>query len=124
MRLISVYLMGLFYVAAGIYHFVNPQVYERMISSFLPFTYTLVILSGIAEIALGIGVWFSPTRKYAAWGIAALLVAIFPANVNMALHAEEWEISQTILWMRLPLQLLFIYWAYIFTIPTSLVSKS
>jgi uncharacterized membrane protein len=124
MKVISAYTMGFFYVAAGIYHMVNPQVYERMINDFLPFAYALVIASGIAETLLGIGIWFAATRHYAAWGIIALLVVVFPANVNMALHPEQWHVSATILWVRLPLQLLFIYWAYTITKPISLASKN
>jgi uncharacterized membrane protein len=112
MKRYGIYIMGTLYVLAGINHFVNPEVYGRMMSAFLPYHYALVLLSGVVEILLGLGVMVPKTQRPAAWGLIAMLVAIFPANINMALHPEAWGINVWVLYARLPLQLLFIYWAY------------
>lgn len=76
----------------------------------------LVIISGIAESILGVLLVFKPTRRHAAWGIIALLIVVFPANIQMMLnYVHE---NNPMLWLailRLPLQVLLIYWAYTFT---------
>lgn len=110
-----IYLMGIFYVVAGINHFINPYFYKKMIESFLPFPMEIVYLSGFIEIMLGIAVCIPSIRSYAAIGIILLLIAVFPANVNMALHPEKWHYSPFLLYLRLPIQLLLIYWAYLYT---------
>ena len=110
-----VYVMGIFYIFAGINHFWNPAFYIKMIKNFLPWAIQIVYLSGAAEILLGIGVCIPETRKVSAIGIIILLIAIFPANINMALHPKEWGFSPWSLYLRLPLQLVLIYWAYIYT---------
>lgn len=106
-----VYIMGLFYLIAGINHFINPVFYIKMIKDFLPFPKEIIYLSGFIEIVLGIAVCFSATRKFAAFGIVALLIAVFPANIYMALYPEKWHFSTSMLYLRLPLQALLIYWA-------------
>lgn len=115
MKNVWVYIMGLLYVLAGINHFINPDFYVKMLEGFLPYPKLLVDLSGVAEILLGVGVMIPATRKLSAWGIIALLVAVFPANVNMALHPEAWGMNPWGLYARLPIQLLLIYWAYRYT---------
>lgn len=117
MKKYGVYLMGVLYVLAGLNHFWHPEIYERMIGGMLPYGLELVYASGIAEMVLGIGVMIPATRTIAAWGLITMLVAIFPANVNMALHPADWHMNPWGLYLRLPLQLLFIYWAYLFTKP-------
>lgn len=112
MKRSGIYIMGTLYVLAGINHFLNPQVYVRMMPGFLPRHEALVWLSGIAEVVLGVGVMIPQTQRPAAWGLICMLVAVFPANVNMALHPEAWGINAWVLYARLPLHLLFIYWAY------------
>jgi len=107
-----VYLMGLMYIAGGIYHFVQPRFYIKMIRNFLPYPAFIVYLSGVIEILLGIGICIPATRSLAAYGVILLLIAIFPANINMAWHADQWKYSPIILWLRLPLQFLLIWWAY------------
>lgn len=106
-----VYVMGVFYVIAGLNHFINPNFYKKMIQNFLPYVTQIVYISGVIEIMLGIGVCFYETRSLSAIGIILLLIAIFPANINMALHPEKWKFSPIMLCLRLPLQLLLIYWA-------------
>jgi uncharacterized membrane protein len=78
------YVMGVFYAAAGVMHFVAPKVYARVVPPRFPRPVTLVYLSGIAEIVLGIGVMIRRTHQRSAWGLIALLLAVFPANVHMA----------------------------------------
>lgn len=107
--------MGLLYIVAGANHFLNPQFYIKMLNGLLPYAETLNILSGAAEILLGIGVMIPATRRMAAWGLIVLLVVIFPANVNMAVRWQEWGTGITPFLIRLPLQILFIWWAYVYT---------
>lgn len=110
------YLFGAIFVAAGANHFVNPGFYIRMMPAYLPWHAELVAISGVAEIALGILLLFERWRVAAAWGLIALLIAVFPANVNMTMHPELYPtISETALWIRLPIQGLLIAWAYWYT---------
>lgn len=103
---------------AGVNHFVSPDVYVGMMPALLPAPLALVYISGIAEIAGGLGLLPRRTRKLAAWGLIALLIAVFPANVNMAVNSlplGERAVPLWALWARLPLQLVLIAWAYLFT---------
>ena len=115
------YVMGPLYVVAGVLHFVVPDLYAQIIPPFLPAPLALVYLSGVAEIAVGVGVLIPRTRRYAAWATIALLVAIFPANVYMATSMVVVEgigggdPSPLIRWGRLPLQGVLILWAYWYT---------
>lgn len=114
----SLILMSLFYTAAGINHFVNPNFYLRMMPPYLPLHLELVYLSGLIEVALGIAIAIPRVRHLAAWGIIALLIAVYPANIHMALHPELFpEFSRLGLYLRLPVQILFIVWAYWYTSP-------
>ncbi len=120
------HLMGGIYIFAGVMHFVVPNIYAQIMPDYLPWHLELVYLSGLAEIGLGVGLMIPKLRRLAAWGLIALLVAVFPANINMAVkgitHIEglpSWmpPPSPIGLWIRLPLQALFIYWAWVFTKP-------
>jgi uncharacterized membrane protein len=119
------YVMGLFYIGAGVMHFVLPAVYAQVVPPVFPRPLELVYLSGVAEIVLGVGVLVPRTRRLAAWGLILLLLAIFPANVYMATNdvvltgAPEWarEPSDAATWARLPFQGLFILWAWWYTRP-------
>ena len=112
------WLMGVAYVLAGANHFAHPDFYIQMMPSYLPWQAFLVQLSGVAEIALGLGVLVPRTRRLAAWGVVALLLAVFPANLNMALHPDAFpDVSKMALYIRLPIQLLLIGWAYWYTRP-------
>ena len=76
----------------------------------------LVMISGVAEIVFGGGLLISPVSHIAAWGLIALLIAVSPANIHMAVHAELYsDIPIALLWLRLPLQGLLILWAYWYT---------
>lgn len=108
-------LLSVLFVVAGALHFINPRFYLRMMPDWLPLHDAAVYLSGLAEIALGLGLWTSASQ-WAAWGLFALLIAVFPANLNMALHPEEWpKIVPAMLWGRLPLQGALLYWVWRFT---------
>ena len=115
------YVMGPGYVVAGILHFVVPELYAQIIPPILPAPLALVYLSGVAEMAVGVGLLIPRTRRYAAWSTIALLVAIFPANVYMATSMVVVEgigggdPSPLARWGRLPLQGVLILWAYWYT---------
>ena len=115
MKRVLLYGFVLFWVAAGINHFLVPATYEAMVPDALPNPALLVILSGIAEIAGGLGALHPKTRRLAAYGIILLLLAVFPANINMAVNhlpLGERAVPQWALWARLPLQLVFIAHAW------------
>ena len=110
------YLFGGLFIAAGANHFLNPGFYIRMMPAYLPWHAELVAISGVAEIVLGALLLVPQFQVLAAWGLIALLIAVFPANLNMALHAAEFStVSPTALWLRLPIQGLLIAWAYWYT---------
>lgn len=109
---------------AGILHFVKPENYLRIMPPALPFPLALVLISGVAESALGIALLFPRHRTRAAWGVIALLIAVFPANVYMYQHqlasgGTAFEVDPTILYWRLWLQAVFIGWAFWHTRPDS-----
>jgi uncharacterized membrane protein len=106
-------LFGPFFVFAGVMHFVIPRAYESIVPDWLPARRTLVQASGVAEIAGGLAVLHSRTRRAGSRFSIATLVAVFPANVHMALHPERYRVpgGRRSLYARLPLQLLFVAWA-------------
>jgi uncharacterized membrane protein len=113
--------MGVLYVVAGAGHFIVTRVYVQIVPDYLPAHRELVLLSGVAEIAGGLGVMIRPTRRAAAWGIILLLIAVLPANIWMVQHPERFPaIPLWVLWLRLPLQLPLIWWAYQYTKPEPL----
>ncbi|MFL5818003.1 MAG: hypothetical protein ACJ76L_10430 [Conexibacter sp.] len=104
---------GRFFVFAGVMHFVIPRTYEAIVPDQLPGRRELVYASGVAEIAGGLAVMHPRTRRLGSlWSIATLL-AVFPANVHMALHPERYRVpgGRRSLYLRLPVQLLFLAWA-------------
>lgn len=112
--------MGGLYITAGVAHFVLTHVYESITPDYLPAHHELVLLSGAAEIAGGIGVLVPQTRKAAAWGLVVLLVMVMPANIWMVQHSERYPgVPLWALWLRLPLQLPLILWAWRYTQPDS-----
>jgi uncharacterized membrane protein len=109
----SRYVLGLLLVAAGTLHFIAPGPYLRIMPPYLPAPLALVYLSGLAEIRLGLGLIFERTRRWAAWGTVALLIAVFPANVYMAQANDSlFHLPTWVVWARLPLQLVLIAWAW------------
>lgn len=120
------WLLVVFAVLAGANHFRAPDVYLAMMPGALPAPLGLVYVSGVAEIAGGLGLIPRRTRRLAAWGLIALFIAVFPANVNMAINhlplggkpMPSWA-----LWARLPLQGVFVLWAYWFTRPDRMTAR-
>lgn len=110
--------LGLAFVAAGVLHFVRPDVYVSIMPPDLPWHDELVFLSGVAEVALGLLVLPARTAPLAGWGLVALLVAVFPANVHMALNPERYPvIPPWVLVARLPFQAVLVWLAYRWTRP-------
>jgi len=104
--------LALVFVGAGVLHFVRPETYLRIMPPALPVPYLLVLLSGAAEVAGGLGLLLPATRRAAGWGLLALLAAVFPANVYMVGLASALHLPAWVLWARLPLQplLMWLVW--------------
>ncbi|QKY21128.1 DoxX family membrane protein [Halolamina sp. CBA1230] len=119
------YVMGLLYAVAGVSHFLAPRAFARVVPPQLPRPKALVYLSGVAEIVLGIGVLFERTRRRSAWGIVALLIAVFPANVYTVTDDVAPELvpdrfadaARVAAWLRLPFQAVLVGWAWLYTRP-------
>ena len=107
--------MAILYVLAGINHFIHPEGYMKIMPPWLDNHAFLVAISGVIEIVLGLLLLPNLTRRFAVWGIIALLIAVFPANIQMAL--DYYDTHDPNLWiaiLRLPIQILLIWWAYIY----------
>ncbi len=116
LRVNAKFVFGAFFIGAGLNHFVNTDFYLDIMPPYLPWHPALVYASGVAEIALGALLLFRRWSKIAAWGLIVMLIAVFPANVHMALNAELYpQFSPIMLWLRLPLQGLLIAWARLYT---------
>lgn len=110
---IALIALAIAFVTAGANHFVNPDFFVAIMPPYLPAHLEIVYLSGFFEIAGGVGALIPRLRSAAGWGLVALLVAVFPANLHMALHPELFsDASPFALYSRLPIQLLLIAWAY------------
>ena len=112
-------LFAALFFAGGVGHFVAPEVYLRIMPPYLPYPRALVLISGLAELILGLLLLMRRTRPIAAWGLIALLVAVFPANLFMWRHADSFQIPSIVLLLRLPMQGLLIAWAWFYTRPES-----
>ncbi len=114
---ISKYLLAIFMMGAGTMHVVNPEIYLKIMPPYLPLHKELVLLSGVFEILLGVLLLFPRCTHLSAWGIIALLIAVFPANLYLYQHQDILPASPVVHLLRLPLQGLFILWAYWHTRP-------
>ena len=103
--------MAALYIVAGAVHLFKPRLYRRMMPPWVPFPQCSILISGVFELAFGIGLLFAATRSWSAWGIILLLIAIFPANVYMLTSGKFHRIPKIVLMLRLPLQLVLIGWA-------------
>ena len=111
--------LALFFFTAGVGHFTHEAAFVSIVPSYLPAPRALVWISGVAEIAGGVGLMIPATRRYAAWGLIALLIAVFPANVDMALNPRPWldapawtglhDPDPVGLYLRLPVQFVLIF---------------
>jgi uncharacterized membrane protein len=110
--------LAAFFAFTGSMHFVVPRSYEAMMPPALPMHREAVVVSGIAEIAGALAVIPRGSRRFARWWLLALLVAVFPANVHMAVNPEQVKgldlkrVPRWALWARLPLQPLAMYWVW------------
>ncbi len=111
---ISLYIMAAFYIFAGVSHFRIPKFFLKITPPWVPKPEVVNIIVGVIEIVLGIGLLFSATRSYAAIGVIALLLAVFPANFYHHQKARQKGKHVTATLIRLPVQILLIYWAYTF----------
>lgn len=106
-------LASIFYIGAGILHFRIADVYAKIVPPYIPYHLAMVYISGAAEIAGGVGLLIPAVRRAAAWGLVALLIAVFPANLYMAMDHVQVGATPTppaLAWARLPLQFVLIAW--------------
>lgn len=119
------YVMSTVYLVAGVAHFLAPKPFERAVPPQFPRPLELVYLSGIIEIVLGVGVLCRRTRQVSAWGIVALLIAVFPANAHIAtsdvldedLPPRVARLARLVALVRLPFQAVLVAWAWWYTKP-------
>ena len=112
-KLITIYLMSIFYIIIGIKHFINVEWFMKIMPPYLPYHKELVYLSGVFEIILGIMLIFEKTRFFGGWGLILLLIAVFPANIYLAqTNGAAMNTSPAVAWGRLPFQAVFIALAY------------
>lgn len=114
-------LLAVTFVAAGAMHFISPSAYASVMPPYLPNHRELVAISGACEMAGGVGVLLpQPLRRWAGWGLVALLIAVFPANIEIARRGATFgstQIAPIWGWLRLPFQALLIAWALFATKP-------
>lgn len=113
--------LAIFIVTAGVLHWVTPEPFVKIVPSFLPAPLALVYISGVFEILGGVGLLIPWVNQAAAWGLIALFIAVFPANINMAvnrIHLDGIPDSPWLLWGRLPFQAVLIAWAWWYTRPS------
>ena len=104
--------VALLFVGVGVSHFTDPEFFVSIMPPYLPAHLELVYLSGVFEILGGIGILVPAARRFSGWGLLALLAAVYPANIHMALHPELFpDLSPAALYLRLPLQ--FVYGALV-----------
>lgn len=109
------WVLALFMLVAGVNHFLAPEIYLGMMPPWLPFKDAANVISGAAEIAGGLGLLIPRFRRAAAWGLIALLIAVFPANIQVALQGTMPGLENappSVLWLRLLFQPVFIAWVW------------
>ena len=109
------YLFAAIFIFAGINHFRDPEFYLRIMPPYLPWPSALHLTAGFFEAVLGVMLLIPRVQKLAAWGLIALLLAVYPANIHMAVHHELYQLPMIFHWIRLPLQFVLIAWAWWFT---------
>lgn len=109
-------LFAAFFIVSGVGHFASTEMFVKIMPSYLPYPRELVLISGAAEIALGVLLLVPRTSRLAAWGLIALLIAVLPANISMYQHRELFpSIPPMALLFRLPMQGVLVYWAFAYT---------
>ncbi|WP_235042129.1 DoxX family protein [Vreelandella profundi] len=110
---IPLLIIALFFLIGGVAHFVFTDFFVMAMPDYLGYHKELVLISGIFELLGAMGILIPKTRFLAGCGLIALIVAVYPANINMALHAERYpDISEIFLYARLPLQFLFVWFVW------------
>ena len=110
---LSLTLCCLLFITIGILHFTSTETFTRIVPDFIPYPDWAVYISGVMEIAGGILLYFRKTRRFASYFLIFLLIMVFPANINMAVNRIDFgKIPTALLWARLPLQALIIFWVY------------
>jgi uncharacterized membrane protein len=116
MRKAGLFLQIIFYCIAGVNHFWHPAPYAAIMPPWLPWHTTLIYFTGICEFSFALLLIPARTRKTAAWLIILLLICIFPANIQMLVnHIHDHDPETWLTWVRLPIQLVLIAWAYVYT---------
>jgi uncharacterized membrane protein len=110
---VSKWLLAIVFIAAGINHFISPAFYLKMMPPVLPAHLFLIYLSGFFQIALGVTLLIPHFTRLAAWGIIWVLIAVYPANIYMAMNTDLFpEFNPALIYLRLPLQFVMIAWAF------------
>ena len=110
------YLFATVFIFAGIRHFYDPGFYLRIMPPYLPWPSALHLIAGVFEVVLGVMLLIPRFQKLAAWGLIALLLAVYPANIHMAVNHHLYpDLPMIYHWIRLPLQFVIIAWAWWFT---------
>ncbi|WP_435011763.1 DoxX family protein [Tundrisphaera lichenicola] len=112
LRLAGKVLFASLFIAAGVGHFLATDFFLKVMPPYLPYPRELVLLSGAIEMMLGILLMIPRTSRLAGWGLIALLIAVFPANIHVYLHRDAFPLPGIVHALRLPAQGLLIYWAY------------
>ncbi|MDF4222392.1 hypothetical protein PXC01_12385 [Maribacter sp. M208] len=109
------YLMGAIYIFAGIMHFIKPKVYLRIMPRYLPAHKALVLLSGVVEILLGMGLFFKATKNFSIYGIIAMLAVFLLVHFYMlSSNKASAGFPKWLLLLRLPIQFALMYWAFMY----------
>jgi len=115
-RLVMKILLAVFFIGAGINHFRDPEFYLRIMPPYLPWPMFLQYLVGFIEFVLGILLLIPRYTRLAAWGLIVLLIAVYPANIHMAVNRHLYpDVKIWFHWIRLPFQFVLIAWAWWFT---------
>jgi uncharacterized membrane protein len=110
---VSILVIAAFFFIGGVAHFVFTDVFVRIMPNYLGYQKELVLISGLFELLGAIGILFPSTRLLAGYGLIVLIIAVFPANINMAIHPQDYKsIPELLLWLRLPLQFFFVWFVW------------
>lgn len=110
------YILAALFLITGILHFVKPKLFTGIMPDYIPYHLVMVYVSGVAEVLGGLGILFEKTQVWAGWGLILLLIAVFPANINMTIKSIQrsgyTSLYSMVTILRLPLQFVLIYWVY------------
>jgi uncharacterized membrane protein len=117
-KIVMKYLLALLFILAGVNHFRVPEIYLGIMPPWLPWPSALHLIAGVFEFVFGVMLLIPRYQKWAAWGLIAVLLAVYPANIHMAVNHHLYpQLSMIYHWIRLPLQFVLIAWAWWFTRP-------